>query len=190
MILLFVNIVVGSICEDMVYSHSFGRMWKFECKTDSCESNKVTYTSIIPKRSHFFEINCAAALAFHLIGKDHSGAKNVASILNIDKPINPHSCKSHTESISLQCEKLLDKKLKEDALNAKLYLQNIGQFSNLENAINQNIDISVSFDRSWNSRGWSSRTGIVSACFEPTGKVLNVILKSTHCKNCEEKKKK
>ena len=36
---------------------------------------------------------------------------------------------------------------------------------------------------------WSSRTGIADACFEPTGKVLNVILKSTHCLNCEEKKK-
>ena len=65
-----------------------------------------------------------------------------------------------------------------------------GQLSNLENAVNKNIDISANFDGSWNSRGWSSRTGIVDACFEPTGKVLDVILKSTHCKNCEEKKKK
>ena len=78
-------------------------------------------------------------------------------MLNIDKPINPHSWKSHTESISLQCEKLLD-------------------------------DITASFDGLWNSRGWSSRTGIVDACFEPMGKVLDVMLKSTHCKNCEEKK--
>ena len=109
--------------------------------------------------------------------------------MNIDKPINSHSWKSHTESISLRCEKLLDKKLKEEALNAKLYLQNTGQLSNLENAVNQNIDISGSFDGFCNSRGWSSRTGIVDACFELTGKVLDVILKSTHCKNCEEKKK-
>ena len=45
------------------------------------------------------------------------------------------------------------------------------------------------FDGSWNSHGWSSRTGIVNAYFEPTGKVLDVILKSAHCKNCEKKKK-
>ena len=60
----------------------------------------------------------------------------------------------------------------------------------LENAINQNIDISASFDGSWNGHGWSSRTGIVDACFEPPGKVLHVILKSAHSKNCEEKKRK
>ena len=89
--------------------------------------------------------------------------------MNIEKPINPYSWKSHVESISLQCEKLLGGKLKEEALNAKLYLQNTGQLSNLQNAINQNIDISASFDGSWNSGGWSSTTGVVDACFEPTG---------------------
>ena len=57
---------------------------------------------------------------------------------------NPHSWNSHTESISLQCEKLLDETLKEEALNAKLYLQNTSQLSNLENAINQNINITQS----------------------------------------------
>ena len=106
----------------MVGSHGFGRMWKFECETDSCESDKLAYTPIKPKRSYFFEINRAAVLAFCLIGKGHSGTKKVASILNIDKPIHPHSWKSHTESISLQCEKLLDEKLKDETLNAKLYL--------------------------------------------------------------------
>ena len=94
------------LCEDMVSSHGFRRMWKFECETDSCESNKLTYRPITPKRRHFFEIDRAAVLAFRLIGKGHSGAKKVASILNIDKPIDLHSWKSHTESISLQCEKL------------------------------------------------------------------------------------
>ena len=88
---------VGKILlyEDKVSSHGFGRMWKFECETDSCESNKLTYRPITPKRSHFFEINRAAVLVFCLIRKHHQGAKKVASILNIDKPINPYIWKSH-----------------------------------------------------------------------------------------------
>ena len=89
----------------------------------------------------------------------------------------------------MQYEKLLDGKLKEEVLNAKLYLQNIGQLSNLENAINQNTNLSASFDGSLNNRGRSSRTGTVDVCFELTGKVLDVILKFTHSKSCEEKKK-
>ena len=31
--------------------------------------------------------------------------------------------------------------------------------------------------------------GIADACFEPTGKVLDVILKSKHCKNMKKRKK-
>ena len=89
----------------------------------------------------------------------------------------------------MQYEKLLDGKLKEEVLNAKLYLQNIGQLSNLENAINQNTNLSASFDGSLNNRGRSSRTGTVDVCFELTGKVLDVILKFTHSKSCEEMKK-
>ena len=54
--------------EDMVSIHGFGRMWKFECETDNCESNKLTYRPVTPKRSHFFDINRAAVLAFRLIG--------------------------------------------------------------------------------------------------------------------------
>ena len=55
--------------------------------------------------------------------------------MNIHKPINPLSWKSHTESISLQCEKLLDEKLKEEALNVKLYSQN----RNLEQELSMHV---------------------------------------------------
>ena len=29
------------LCEDMVSSHGFGRMWKFECETDTAHKNEV-----------------------------------------------------------------------------------------------------------------------------------------------------
>ena len=50
--------------------------------------------------------------------------------------------------------------------------------------------VNSSFDGSWNTQGWSSKTGIVDARFEPTGKVLDVITKFSQCKNCQEKKVK
>ena len=60
---------------------------------------------ITPKQNCYFEINRAAVLAFQSIGKGHSGDKKVASILNIDKPINAHSSRGHTEDISEFSEK-------------------------------------------------------------------------------------
>ena len=83
----------------------------------------------------------------------------------------------------------MDIDLKLEAHNAKLYLCKSGQLNITENELNDyNVEISASFDGSWNTQGWSSRTGIVDACFEPAGKVLDVITNFFHCKICQEKK--
>ena len=75
---------------------------------------------ITPKRDSYFEISRAAVLAFRFIGKGHSGAKKVASILNIDKPINAHSWRGHTEALSECTEKLMDVNLNLEAHNIKV----------------------------------------------------------------------
>ena len=141
---------------------------------------------ITPKRNLYFEINCAAVLAFRSIRKGYTGPKKVASILNIDKPIKAHSWRGHTKAISECSEKIMNVNLKLEAL----YLCKTGKLNITENEFNNhNVEVSASFDGSWNIRDWSSRTGIVDACFEPTGKVLDVITKFSHCKTCQEKKR-
>ena len=78
-----------------------------------------------------------------------------------------------------------------EAHNAKLYLCKTDQLNITENELNDhNVAINAIFDGSWNTQGWSSRTGIVDACFEPIVKVLDVITKFSQCKNCQEKKSK
>ena len=109
--------------------------------------------------------------------------------MNIDKPINSHSWRGHAEAISECSEKIMDVNLKLEVHDAKLYLCKTGQLNITENELNDhNVEISASFEVSWNTRGWSSRTGIVDTCFEPTGKILDVITKFSHCKICKEKK--
>ena len=44
------------------------------------------------------------------------------------------------------------------------------------------MNIGVSIDGSWGSRGWASKQGIVDVCFEHIGQVLDVILKTSYCK--------
>ena len=166
-------------------------MWNLTCEKENCLPNSLKARPITPKRNRYFEINCAAVLAFRSIGKGHSGAKKVASILNIDKPNNAHTWRGHTEAVSEFSEKITDVNLKLEAHNAKLYLCKTGQLNITENELNDhNVEISASFDGSWNTRGWSSRTGIADAFSEPTGKVLDVITKFSHCKICQEKKSK
>ena len=179
------------LVEDVASSHGFSRMWNFTCEKDNYLSNSLKARSITPKRNRYFEINCAAVLAFRSIGKGHSGAKKVKSILNIDKPINAYTWRGHTEAISEYSEKIMDLTLKLEAHNAKLYLCKIGQLNRKKDELNgHNVAISACFDGFWNTGGWSSRTGIVDACFEPNGKVLDFIAKFFHCKNCQDKKSK
>ena len=158
-------------------------MWNLTCETENCLPNSLKARPITPKRNRYFEINRAAVSAFRSIGKGHSRTKKVASALNIDKSINARSWRGHTEAISECSEKIMDVNLKLEAHNAKLYLYKTSQLYITENELNDhNVEISASFD------GWSSRTGIVDACFEPTGKVLDVITKFSHCNICQEKK--
>ena len=154
-------------------------------------SNSLKARPITPKRNRYFEINRAAVLAFRSIRKGYTGPKKVASILNIDKPIKAHSWRGHTEAISERSEKIMNVNLKLEAHNVKLYLCKTDELNIIENELNNhNVEVSASFDGSWTIRGWSSRTGIVDACFEPSGKVLDVITKFSHCKTCQEKKSK
>ena len=165
-------------------------MWNLTYETENCLPNSLKARPITPKRNRYLEINRAAVSAFRSIGKGHSRTKKVASALNIDKSINARSWRGHTEAISECSEKIMDVNLKLEAHNAKLYLYKTSQLYITENELNDhNVEISASFDGSWNTRGWSSRTGIADAFFEPTGKVLDVITKFSHCKICQEKKR-
>ena len=124
-------------------------MWNLTCEKENCLPNSLKARPITPKRNCYFEINRAAVSAFPSIGKGHSGAKKVASVLNIDKSINAHSWRDHTEAISECSEKIMDENLKFEAYNAKLYLYKTSQLYITENKLNDhNVEISASFDGS------------------------------------------
>ena len=82
--------------------------------------------------------------------------------------------------------------MKKAALEAKTYLKNTGSitFDPLADREKQNIEIAASVDGSWGSPGQTSQNGIVDVCFEETGKVLDVTIKSAFCRQCSKMKGK
>ena len=54
----------------------------------------------------------------------------------------------------------------------------------------EKMNIGVSVDGSWGLRGWPSKQQIVDVCFENTGKVLDVIWKTSYGKVCKNLKHK
>ena len=73
---------------------------------------------------------------------------------------------------------------KKAAIGAKYYIaKNRASEVPLEGDLSkEKMNIGVSVDGSWRLRGWASKQGIVDVCFEDTGKVLDVTLKTSYCK--------
>ena len=126
-------------------------------------------------------------MACRLVGRGRAGGRRISSILNLDEVVSTKCWLNHTKTLALNTTKLAKNNMKEATYEAKLYSKRTGQMNDLKE---KNIEIGVSFDGSWGSRGWSARQGIVDACFEETGKVVDVIFKSSTCRLCSTKKSK
>ena len=121
------------------------------------------------------------------IGNGHSAAKKILSLMDLQPPVHPTCWRRHTKVLTDVTEELLENNPKEEAFNVKQYRQTVGQIdSNIDEQTlrNQVIKINASVDGSCGTRGWSSRDGIVEIYFEETGKVLDVIIKSSKCRQC------
>lgn len=63
------------------------------------------------------------------------------------------------------------------------------QFTNIENDLQDTTDVSVSGDGTWKKSGFSSLYGVSLLIGYYSGKVLDVLVKSSYCKLCESWKK-
>ena len=145
-----------------------------------------------PKNGPFHGINRAFVLACRLLRKGHAGGKKLTAVLNLDKPISKKASTKHTRCIAEYTKNLGEIHMKKAALEAKMYLKNNGSttFDPLADIEKQNIKIAVSVGGSWGSPGWTSQNGIIDVCFEETGKVLDVTIKSAFWRQCSKRKEK
>ena len=127
-------------------------------------------------------------LTLRSVGRGRSSATKITSLLNLPTPINVRSRAEHTKKIFDQCQIFSERNMKDEAFNIKLHLCNTGQIEWVDDdeLRQQVVDVDVSLDGSWSTRGWSAREGIVDVCFEETGKVIDVILKLTKCDACKK----
>ena len=87
-------------------------------------------------------------------------------------------------------EEVAEGSMKKATIGAKEYIaQNgVSEVPPEADLSKEKMIIVVSVDGAWGSRGWASKQGIADVCFEDTGKVLDVILKTSYCKVCKNLK--
>ena len=139
-----------------------------------------------PKKDRYFIVNRMLNFALRCTGKGQSAAKKCTSLMNLHTPISFQHWRKHTKALSDVTEVLLEKNLQIEVLNCKTFLRDTGQIEYLDDQqlTKTAIETNVSIDSPWKTRGWTSKDGIADVCFDQTGKVLDVIYKTSNCQQC------
>ena len=106
-------------------------------------------------------------MACRLIGRGYSAALRRTSILNLDKPVTTNSWLNHMTTLCNVAEEVAEGSMKKVAIVAKEYIFKNGALEVPPDAdlSKEKMNIGVSVDDSWDSRGWASTQGIVDVCF-------------------------
>ena len=143
-----------------------------------------------PKTGHFFEINRLFVLAFSGLGKGYATVKNVTSIVNLNAPVTSQSLSENIRTMSVVTEELLEQGLKDEALSTTKFSVDAGKRNNKTDLNSETFHIAIGVDGSYKLSWWNLRDGIVDTCFENTGKAIDIIYKTTKCRECSRKKRR
>lgn len=165
--------------------------WILQCQNEKCPlfKNPASFHSTA-KSGRCYDANRALVLAFRLIGRGHSAADKFASVLNLHKPVNKTPWSFHTKALTEAAEKVLAMELNRAVLEVKRFKLQNGDFDGIDGTCDDEqlkafvMDVGVSLDGSWSSRGWSARDGLVAAVSIDTGKVLDVVFLTNSCSVC------
>lgn len=150
----------------------------FHCENE-CQL-KTFATS--PKQGRIHEINKTSVLAARMIGKGRSGLAKFCSILGLSTPVLAPSFAAHTKFFEEKGKELLEENLAEAVKKVREIEEEGGNTADV-------IDVATCFDGTWSSRGWSARDGVVTAITEGTSQIVDVVYKTTFCRQCKDKEK-
>ena len=161
------------------------RCCNVDCLSLLCQ--KSFYTT--KKEGSAYNVNKKAVLAGRLAGKGRSGMAKILSVIGLSSPVCKKSYKNNTQHWEKISNELLIDNLKMASSRAK---QLIIKDSELD-PNTEVIDVPTCFDGSWMARGWVAKRGIAAAIAQNTSQVVDVIFKSSSCRQCtkiEERRKK
>ena len=105
------------------------------------------------EQSRAFEVNCSSVVRFWVIGGWYSAASKVFSFLRL-APINKNSWTDHTKKIKERARILLETERNRAAREVKEWKFFNGEVDcSLEELDDTIVDVGVTFNASWSSRG-------------------------------------
>ncbi len=129
-----------------------------------------------------FDVNRRCVIAFRMIGKGRSAAARFASYMNMPPPQHSSTWTSHVNKIAdaafvaAEAELLSASSISRKATHSE------------ETALSDSdiVNVSVSIDGSWSTRGLSAKHGYAAAISTYTGLILDRHYTCNSCKTCKQ----
>ncbi len=163
------------------------------CDNPICTRPGPVITTTSPKDSitgHAPVINHSAVLGMRSIGQGHSSAKRFSAFMNLPPPLNKNSWTEQTSLLQGVTDDIKEKQLSDAALRLKRTLATQGKVPGLngdepdETVKDTLVDVAVTVDASWSSRGMSAPHGIVGVISAETRETLDSVTLTRSCPEC------
>lgn len=129
-----------------------------------------------------YEVNRRFTFTMRLLGIGLEGCKKFCGVMDLPPPVTQATYDLHVENIRqaslVVCEASCQRGVEEE------------KEALLQKDVEDPFKLTVSGDGTWKKRGHSSLYGVSSIIGWETGKVLDVLVKSSYCKTCETWKRK
>ena len=112
-----------------------------------------------------------------VLGKGRNAALKLFAILNLGKSVRHETQAKDTEKLVETSSEVTDS-------NMETAAKEVPSISNINSDIKST---GVSFDCTWNSREWKAKEGVVASIAQKTGKIINILRKTTYCIDCKRK---
>ena len=144
-----------------------GSMFMIQCQNEECMES-LSFSSNLKGR--FYDVNRRSVLAMRRIGRGYSALQKFCGIMNLPPPLNEKNFQRHQRALSQAATVVATRCMN---IAAKELLQEQG-----------NGEVAVTFDGTWQRRGFSSLNGVFVCISWLTGRVLDFYVSSKYCHHC------
>lgn len=159
----------------------FGLGFKIVVACERCDPKYILSCKQIGKS---YELNRRFIFVMRILGLGLAGCKKFCGLMDISNSFLNQSTYDFYISKINDCIGTIAQKIFSSAAEEEKEL------TNFESDVEDTTDVSVSGDGTWKKRGYASLYGVTSLIGHYSGKVLDIIVKSSYCKLCESWKKK
>lgn len=165
---------------DFKQCSKFGLGFKIVVECERCQPKYILSCQQIGR---MYELNRRFIFVMRILGLGLAGCKKFCGLMDISSTFLNQSTYDFYISKIYECIAIVTETLFSSAAKEEK------QLTSLENNIEDTTDVTVSGDGTWKKRGFASLYGVSSLIGYHSGKVLDVIVKSSYCKLCESWKK-